>query len=173
MQKQPISQEELKKDKIIGSETVIEKLKKKTPWILGKSVRKPKISFPKFKLPRLSLPMPSRSISIIVIFVILFVLQTGIAYLLVREPPALGANQQGDAVFVFADVQEAYIIESIVGSILILLSSTGFIFLYQASKYVYNRKMAGYILVIGVVTILVSFIALQFIIYLKSGRLFR
>ncbi|MFX1326289.1 MAG: hypothetical protein ACFE8N_15170 [Promethearchaeota archaeon] len=170
MQKQPSSQEKLKKDEILGSETVIEKLKQKTPWILGKNVRKPKINFPKFKLPRLSLPMPSKSISIVVIFVILFVLQTGIAYLLVRGPPALGANQQGDAVFIFGDIHEAYIIESIVGSILILLSSIGFIFLYQASKYVYNRKMAGYILVIGVLIIIISFISLQFIIYKKSGQ---
>ena len=115
--------------------------------------------------------MPSRSLSIITIFIVLFVLQTGIAYLIVREPPALGANQQGDALFIFNDIHEAFIIESLVASILIILCSTGFILLYQASKYVYNRKMAAYILSIGVLMIIITFIALQYIIAVKTGAL--
>jgi len=166
MQKQPKAKED-----IIGSETVLEKIKSKTPWILGNALRKPKVNFPRIRLPRLSLPMPSRSISIIGIFVILFVLQTGIAYLIVREPPALGATQQGDPIFIITDINEAFIIESIVASILILLCSTGFVFLYQASKYVYNRKMAISILTIGILTIIITFIALQYIIAVKTGTL--
>ena len=115
--------------------------------------------------------MPSRSLSVIGIFIILFVLQTGVAYLIVREPPALGATQQGEALFIYNDIHEAFIIESIVASILIILCSTGFIFLYQASKYVYNRRMAAYILSIGVLTIIITFIALQYIIAVKTGAL--
>jgi magnesium-transporting ATPase (P-type) len=175
MQKQPPTKEQLRKEDIIGSETVMEKIKRKTPWILGSTLRKPKVNFPKVKTPRLSLPMPSRSISIIAVFVVLFILQTGVSYLLVREPPALGAVQQGpnqgDPLFIITDINEAFIIESIVASILILLCSTGFIFLYQASKYVYNRKMALTILAIGVLTILITFIALQYIIAVKTGVL--
>lgn len=170
MQKQPIAKERPKKEEVIGSETVFEKIKKGTPWVFGNSIRKPKIHFPKLKLPRLTLPMPSRSLGIIGIFIVLFVLQTGIAYLLVREPPALGADQQGDPIFIFDNIHEAFIVESIVASILIILCSIGFIFLYQASKYVYNRKMAVYILAIGVITIIITFIALQYIIAVKSGQ---
>ena len=171
MQKQPISKEGLEKEEIKGSETVLEKIKGKTPWILGRVLRKPKIIFPKLKTPRISLPMPSRSLSIITIFIVLFVLQTGVAYLIVRDPPALGATQQGDPVFIIEDLNEAFIVESIVASILILLCSTGFIFLYQASKYVYNRKMAIWILVIGVITVIITFIALQYILAVKTGAL--
>ena len=171
MQKQPPPKEELKKKEVIGSETVIEKIKRKTPWFFGRTFRKPKLNFPKFKLPRLSLPMPSRALSVIGIFIVLFVLQTGVAYLLVREPPALGANQQGDPIFILTDINEAFIIESIVASILILLCSMGFVFLYQASKYVYNRKMAATSLIIGVLTIIITFIALQYIIAVKTGVL--
>ena len=171
MQKQPLKKEELKKEDIIGSETVLEKLRTKTPWIFGKSFRKPKLNFPKFKFPRLALPMPSRAISVISIFIILFILQTGIAYLVVREPPALGATQTGDPLFILTDINEAFIIESIVASILILLCSTGFVFLYQASKYVYNRKMAATILTIGILTVIITFIALQYIIAVKTGVL--
>ncbi len=171
MQKQPPNKEEYKKVEVIGSETILEKFKDKTPWILGNTLRKPKISFPTLRLPRLSLPMPSRTLSVITIFAILFVLQTGIAYLLVREPPALGATQQGDPIFIFTSINEAFIIESIVASILILLSSVGFIFLYQASKYVYNRKTAASIMTIGILMIIITFIALQYIIAVKTGVL--
>ena len=171
MQKQPSTKEELKKKEVLGSETVIEKMKRKIPWVFGRAFRKPKLSSPKFKLPRLSLPMPSKALGIIGIFIILFILQTGIAYLLVREPPALGANPQGDPIFILTDINQAFIIESIVASILILLCSTGFVFLYQASKYVYNRKMAVTILTIGLLTIIITFIALQYIIAVKSGVL--
>ena len=171
MQKQLKTKKELKKEEIIGSETVMEKIKMKTPWVLGNTLRKPKVNFPKLRHPKLSLPMPSRSLSIIVVFIILFVLQTGIAYLLVREPPALGATQGGDPIFILKDINEAFIIESIVASILILLCSTGFVFLYQASKYVYNRKMAISILIIGLLTIIITFIALQYIIAVKTGVL--
>jgi hypothetical protein len=169
MQKQPTTKEEPKKEDVIGSETVLEKIRRKTPWILGNTLRKPKVNFPKFKFPRLSLPMPSRSISIIGVFIILFILQTGIAYLIVRDPPALGANSEGEPIFILDSINEAFIIESIVASILILLCSTGFIFLYRASKYVYDRKMAIAILAIGVLLILITFVALQYIIAVKTG----
>jgi len=170
MQKQPPTKSGPKKEDIIGSETVLEKIRRKTPWILGNKLRKPKVNFPKFKLPRLSLPMPSRSISIIGVFIILFILQTGIAYLVVRKPPALGANSAGDPIFIIESINEAFIIESIVASMLIILCSTGFIFLYRASKYIYDRKMAITILTIGILLILITFVALQYIISVKTGN---
>ncbi len=160
-----------KKEEIIGSETVIEKIKTKIPWIFGNSLRKPKINFPRMKLPRISLPMPSRSLSIVVVFAVLFFLQMGVVYLIVRGPSALGATQQGDPVFIYQDIHDSYIIESIVAAVLIFFCSTGFIMLYQASKYVYNKKMAIWILVIGLIMLMVSFIILQYIISIKAGTI--
>ena len=158
-----------KKEEIIGSETVIEKIRTKTPWIFGNSLRKPKI--PKMKLPRISLPMPSRSLSMVAILIILFVLQMGVVYLIVREPSALGATQKGDPVFIYQDIHDSFIIESIAASVLILFCSIGFIMLYQASKYVYNKKMAIWILVIGLLMIIITFILLQYMIGVKAGTI--
>ena len=168
MQKQPLGNDTLKKEEIIGSETVIEKIKTKTPWIFGNSIRKPKIHFPSLKTPRISLPMPARSLGMIVTISILFVLQTGVVYLLVREPPALGSNQAGDPIFIFKDLHESFILEGIVASMLILFGSMGFVFLYQASKYVYNKKMAVWILAIGVMMILICFVLLQYMLDSKT-----
>ncbi len=169
MQKKPLAKETPKKEDIIGSETVIEKIKSKTPWIFGNSIRKPKIHFPRLKIPRISLPMPARSLSIIAILTILFVLQTGVVYLMIRKPPALGANQEGDPIFILNDIHESYILEGIVASILIIFSSMGFVFLYQASKYVYNKKMAVWILTIGVLMIIITFIMLQYMLSVKMN----
>ncbi|MFX1301862.1 MAG: hypothetical protein ACFE9X_00745 [Promethearchaeota archaeon] len=160
-----------KKEEIIGSETFMEKIRSRTPWIFGNSLRKPKISFPKFRLPKISLPMPSRSLSMVIILIALFILQTGVVYLIVREPPALGATQRGDPIFIFVGIHESFIIEGIVASILIFFCSMGFIMLYQASKFVYNKKMAVWILVIGVIMIIITFIMLQYIISVKVGEL--
>ena len=90
----------IKKEEIIGSQTILERIKKKIPWIFGKALRKPKIKFPKFRFPRLTLPMTSRSLTLFAIFIILFVLQTGIIYLIIRNPPALGVDEQGDPMFI-------------------------------------------------------------------------
>jgi len=163
-----------KKEEVIGSETIIEKIRSRTPWVFGKSLRKPKINFPRIGLPRISLPMPARSLSIVAILIILFVLQTGVVYLIVREPLAIGATQGsgGESIplFIYPDLHESFIIEGIVASFLILLCSIGFIMLYQASKYVYNKKMAWWILTIGVVLILITFVLLQYIIDVKLGQ---
>ena len=159
------------KEDIIGSETVFEKIKGRTPWIFGTSLRKPKIGFPKMRIPRVSIPMPSRSLSVISILIVLFILQTGVVYLMVRKPPAVGANTAGDPVFIYSDVHESFIIEGIVASILIIFCSMGFILLYQASKYVYNKKMAVWILLIGVLMIVITFILLQYMLSVKMGTL--
>ncbi|MCK4480791.1 MAG: hypothetical protein KAV01_09710 [Candidatus Lokiarchaeota archaeon] len=164
-----MQKETSKKEEIIGSETVFEKIKSRTPWIFGNSLRKPKINYPRLKLPRISFPMPSRSLSLIIIFIILFVLQTGVVYFLVRGTPALGANSAGDPIFIYNSIHESFIIEGIVASILILFCSIGFITLFQASKYVYNKKMGVSILIIGLLMIIISFILLQYILSVKMG----
>ena len=66
------------------------------------------------------------------------------------------------------EYSEAFIIESIVASILISLFSVGFIVLYHASKYVYNKKFADWLLVIGILMIVISFALLQYLLLCKT-----
>lgn len=147
---------------MLGSETILEKIRKKTPWIFGNKLRKPKIIFPKFKRRRISLPLPSKSLILIGLFIILFILQTGIIYLIIRKPPAVGVDLDDRPMFIWEDyIHEAFIIESIVASILMLLFSTGFILLYHASKYVYNKKFADWLIFIGILMIIITFVLLQ------------
>ncbi|NHJ23011.1 MAG: hypothetical protein EAX89_00445 [Candidatus Lokiarchaeota archaeon] len=169
MQKQTSNKEE-----VSGSETIFEKIKDKTPWIFGKTLKKPKILFPRMNRGKMDIPLPGKSIAVIAVYVVLFLLQTGIVYLIYRDPPALGADPTtGDPLFLYPDINESFIIEGIVASIFIFLCSAGFIMLYQASKYVYNKAIAIRILVVGIVLILAAFGALQAMTSIKLGeRLF-
>ena len=170
MQKQTNLKRKTEDEDITGSDTVFEKLRDKTPWIFGKTIRKPKVVYPKVKLPKMDMPLPGKSLAIIIIYIALFLLQTGIVYIIYREPIAIGANQQGDPVLLYPDIHDAFIIESVVASIFIFLCSLGFYMLYQASKYVYNKKIAIRILVIGIILIISTFFALQAMITIKLGE---
>ena len=171
MQKQSVSKKR-KKEEIIGSETILERIRSKTPWIPGKLLRKPKINFPKFRTPRVSLPMPSRYLSIVLIYIILFVLQTGVIYLMIRNPPALGSDPNtNNPIFLYPDLYESFIIEGIVASMLMFFCSIGFVFIFQASKHVYNKSLALRILAIGIVMVIVTFIILQYMIGVKMGAI--
>jgi len=171
LRKQTISKPRRTKNEVSGSETVLEKIKRRTPWIFGNKLRKPKIIFPKLKFPKMSLPIPTRLLGLGIIFFMLFILQTGVVYLIVREPPVLGMNSEGVPIFVIPEnIHDAFIIESIVASILLIFCSFGFIILFYASKYVYDKRFADWMMVIGITIILISFGLLQFMLYIKIPK---
>ncbi len=168
MEKQQAIKKSAPKEEISGSETVGEKVRKHIPWLFGSLLRKPKVGFPRFKRRR-SLTITSKTFGLVIIYVMLFILQTGIVYLVYRKPPALGADSSGNAIFLYPSIHDSFIVEGIVASMLIFIASSGYLMLYQASKYLYNRKMALRILVIGFIMIGVTFILLQYMISQKSG----
>ena len=92
---------------ISGSETVVEKIRKRTPWVFGKKLRKPKMAYPRLRGKRIVLPTPSKALGLAAIYAILFILQTGVVYLIYREPPALGADSQGDPIFLYPGIQDS------------------------------------------------------------------
>ncbi|HEY0088388.1 MAG TPA: hypothetical protein VGB37_06070 [Candidatus Lokiarchaeia archaeon] len=171
MSKQERIQKGIDKDKegVIGSETIGEKIRRNTPWIFGRMLRKPKIIFPKIRRKSISIPTPGKTFGVMIVYILLFILQTGVVYLIYRKPPAVGADSAGDPMFIYPNLHESFIVEGIVASILIFASSTGFILIYQASKHSFNRKMALRILVIGIGMIIGTFFALQYMLSVKMG----
>jgi len=171
MQKQEKPKKGTIKIEISGSETLLEKIKKKTPWIFGKWIKRPKYIIPKIKHRKLSLPLPPRSLGFIITFTVLFLLQTGFIYLILRESPALGADSDKNPIFIWPEnIHEAFVIESIVASILMFLFSIGFFLLYQASKYVYDKKMANMVMIIAIIMICISFFILQLMLTIKIPK---
>jgi hypothetical protein len=170
MKKNSRRNKSVKRRKISGSETVLEKIKEKTPWIFGDKIRKPKIKFPSIGTRRrISVPSPSKAFFLIIIFIILFVLQLGAIYIIYRDTISLGSTQGGEPQFLYPSLSEQFILEGIVASVLFLVGSIGFILLYQASKYVYNRSTVIKVLAIGFIFILVAFIILQIMLATKTA----
>lgn len=160
------------KEEVIGSETIMETIKRKTPWILGSAIRKPKIMFPKVAPRRLAgriTGMQTKTLVVFAIYSILFILQTGVVYLVYRGTPALGQTGDETAMFLYPSTQEAFIIESIVASIMMIISSAGYLLLYRASQHLYDRKTARGILAMGILLVFVSYVVLQWMIATKSG----
>jgi len=105
MQKERSTKTKLVKEEVIGSETVFEKIKDKTPCVFGKTLRKPKLLYPDIKRPRMDIPLPGKSIAAIVVYVALFLLQTGVVYLIIRDPPAMGSDPTtGAPMFLYPDI---------------------------------------------------------------------
>lgn len=151
-----------------GSETIKEKIAEKIPWFFGNSLRKPKIRLPTVSMRRAKLPTPSKNLALIGIYVFLFVLQLGIIYIIYREPIALGADQSGNPMWIYPSLHDSFIIEAIVASILIFLSSFGFLVLNQSLKYSYDKTFAWRLLLLGVVLILIGFVSLQYMMSQKG-----
>ena len=172
MQERRTPKKSSSKETIIGSETILETVKRKTPWILGSSIRKPKIIFPKVKPRRIAgriTGLQTKTLIVFAIYAILFILQTGVVYLVYRNTPALGSTGDDTAMFLYPSTQEAFIIESIVASMMMIISSTGYLLLYRASQHLYDRKTARGILAMGILLVFISYVVLQWMIATKSG----
>jgi hypothetical protein len=151
------------------SSSVIEKWGKKTPWVMGKSVRIPRVKFPDFTEGNLALPTPGRSILLLVIYGFLFWLVAGGIYILIRNPIALGADQSGNPLWLYPSANDAFIIESIVAAAIIFLGGLGFIMLYEATKHSFNYSYAIKLIIFGLIACGLSFGLLQYMMKEKTG----
>ncbi|MHA1821488.1 MAG: hypothetical protein ACTSU2_07055 [Promethearchaeota archaeon] len=150
-----------------------EKIKKKVPWLL-KGIRIPTIKFPELQNKNLDIPTPGRNILLGVIYVFLFFLISGGVYLLIpdsngRYQIALGADRNGNPIWVYPSVNDAFIIESFVAGSIIFLGSLGFIMLYMATRHMYNTAYAQKLIALGFSLALLSFIFLQYLLKKKGG----
>jgi len=169
MSKKSRFKKHLSEEDIGGSETVMEQLKSRTPWILGEAFRKPKIKYPSINLQRrFSLPSPSKTFFLVLVYIFLFVLQMGVIYILYRDAIAVGATNEGDPIFVYPKLHYQFIVEGIIASIVIFIGSIGFIIIYQSSKYVYDRSTVLKVLAIGIILTLVGFVVLQIMLAIKT-----
>ncbi len=169
MSKQSRFKKHLKEEDISGSETVMEQLKSRTPWIFGDKLRKPKMKFPSINMQRrFTLPSPSKTFFLILVYIFLFVLQLGILYILYRDTIAVGATSEGNPIFIYPKLHYQFIIEGIIASIVIFLASLGFIIIYQSSKYVYDRSTVVKVLATGIVLTLIGFVVLQMMLSVKT-----
>lgn len=151
------------------SQTAQYNIGKKLPWVLPKSIRIPRVKFPEFEEMDMALPSPGRSIVLIAIYAFLFWLVAGGIYILIREPISLGADRNGNPLWLYPSTSEAFIIESIVAAAVIFMGGAGFILMYQTTKHSFNYNYAIKLLIVGFILSAVSFGLLQWMINEKGG----
>jgi OST3 / OST6 family, transporter family len=151
------------------SEKLQFKIGRKVPWVLTKSIRIPRVKYPVYREGKMSLPSPGRSLVLVAIYIFLFWLIAGGIYIYIREPISLGANSEGDPMWLYPSTHDAFIIESIVAAAIIFMGGLGFIFLYNTTKHSYNYPYAVKLMVIGLMLAGLSFGLLQWMISQKGG----
>jgi hypothetical protein len=139
---------------------------------MSRSVKKrvSSLSFSLNKLYRaISTSRPSNLIiPIIAITVGLFFFGGGLYDLINRPLPAVYYN--GQFLFLYPQLGEQFISDSIVAISVYSLGLVGLIAIYQSTKYVYKPRQAYMMLMVGIILLFIAYIFVEAAIRIKLGR---
>lgn len=118
---------------------------------------------------KISTAKPSTMVlSVIVIAVAIFLFGGGIYDLVNRPLPSAYVSSR--FIFLYPQLSEQFITDSIVAMILYSLGITGAIVMYQSTKYAYKPRQAYLMFLIGAVFLIMAYIFLEATIQIKMGR---
>jgi uncharacterized membrane protein YgdD (TMEM256/DUF423 family) len=107
-------------------------------------------------------------VSALVVAVGIFLFGGGLYDLIVKPLPAV--YYQGQFLFLYPQLSEQFISDSIVAMTLYAFGAIGLIMIYQSTKYVYKPRQAYMMLMMGIVLLLIAYIFLEESIHIKLGR---
>ena len=129
---------------------------------------------PSVRLSRPRFRMPARPPDIIIfgaLFLgVLFILGGNI-YTLVKTPPAIAANQQGQPILIAPGVDLQLGLEGIVASVTIFIGTIGVGLVYLASKYVFQPGYATRLMILGAVLAGTAFLIMSYLFGIKTGAI--
>jgi len=115
---------------------------------------------------RISTAKPSTLIlSIIAIAIAIFLFGGGLYNLIMQPLPAVYYG--GRFIFLYPQLSEQFITDSIVATILYALGVVGLITIYQSTRYAYKPRQAYMMLLVGIVLLLLAYIFLEATIQIK------
>lgn len=115
---------------------------------------------------RISTAKPSTLIlSIIAIAFSIFLFGGGL-YDIVNQPLA-AIYYQGKFLFIYPQLSEQFVADSVISMMLYALGTIGLIVMYQSTKYAYKPRQATMMMTIGVVLLWLAYIILEVIIQIK------
>ena len=104
-------------------------------------------------------------ISMIAIAIAVFFLGGGLYDIIMKPLPAVYYG--GTFVFLYPQLSEQFIADSLVAIILYTFGIVGLVMVYQSTKYAYKPRQAYMMFLVGVVLIFISYILIETIIELK------
>jgi hypothetical protein len=136
--------------------------------ILGIRIRVPRVKFPQITENSLYLPSPFRNFLLTGIYIVLFYLVSGGIYIQIRDPPALGVDEEGKITWLVINLGEAFLIESFIACVCIFNAGLGFILLIEAQKNAYDYGYSIKLIIGGLFLIGFCFSLLQWMIWYKN-----
>jgi len=94
-----------------------------------------------------------------------FLLGGGLYDLIVR--PYSAVYSSGRFIFLYPQLSEQFITDSIVAMTLYVFGFTGFVLVYQSTKYAYKPRQAYLMFIVGVTLMIIAYIGFETVIHLK------
>jgi hypothetical protein len=104
---------------------------------------------------------------LIMIAATLFLLGGGVYDIVVRPLPSV--YYQGRFIFIYPQLTEQFISDSIVAMTIYALGAAGLLVIYQSTKSVYKPRQAYMMLMIGIMLFLLAYIVLEAVIHYLKG----
>ena len=118
---------------------------------------------------RISTAKPSTFIlSIIAIAIAIFLFGGGLYNIIMKPLPAV--YYSGRFIFLYPQLSEQFITDSIVATILYSFGIVGLIAIYQSTKYAYKPRQAYMMLLMGVALLFLAYIFLESAIRIKISQ---
>jgi len=119
---------------------------------------------------RISTARPSTFItSAIVIGIAVFLFGGGLYNIIMMPLPSFYSREFG-FLFLYPQLSEQFITDSLIAMILYSLGIIGVIVMYQSTKYAYKPRQAYMMFLVGVIFLLIAYIFLEATIRVKLGR---
>jgi hypothetical protein len=119
---------------------------------------------------RVSTMKPSNLLFTIIIMSGSVLLLGGIVYDVVNQPlPAVYVNNR--FYFLYPQLNEQFIFDTVVSGILYVAGFIGLIAIYQSARHAYNPRQAYMTMIVGATLLLISYIFLEYFIRLKASGL--
>jgi hypothetical protein len=115
---------------------------------------------------RISTAKPSTLIlSIIAIAFSIFLFGGGLYDIIMK--PLAAIYYQGKFLFIYPQLSEQFVADSVISMMLYALGIIGLITMYQSTKYAYKPRQATMMMIIGLVLLWLAYIILEAIIQIK------
>lgn len=117
---------------------------------------------------RISSTRPSTfALAILAIAFAIFLFGGGLYSIIVKPYPAVYYG--GRFLFVYPQLSEQFVSDSIIAMILFSIGTMGLAFMYQSTKYVYKPRQAYMVFIVGVMLLIMSYISIEAILHYWKG----